>query len=337
MKNDMKKNIFITGGAGFIGSWITKVLSREGHSITVYDNLSSGLRKNLTGLDGVKFIEGDVLDKRSISLAMAGHDLIFHEAAQLEITTAIEDPKVDVEQNIIGSLNVLQAAKENRIKKLIIASSACVYGQQTNPPVGEHDMTRPNWEYGVSKLAVEKYCDIFADYENMSIANLRYAIVYGEREWYGRVLTIFLKRALEGNSLIIFGDGSATRDFVYVEDVAHFNRLLTKKKWSGNEILNVSTGVATSIVDLAHIVQEVVFEVDGKQIEIIHEDIEEGKESTMVVGRKRLPRELGVMHLKNDKARKFLGWSPSIRIKEGVRREYEWLKKNPDRWTIMSY
>ena len=94
---------------------------------------------------------------------------------------------------------------------------------------------------------------------------------------------------------------------MYVEDVAHFNRLLTKKKWSGNEILNVSTGVATSIVDLAHIVQEVVFEVDGKQIEIIHEDLEEGKESTMVVGRKRLPRELGVMHLKNDKARKFLG------------------------------
>src|SRR3989338_4976248 len=318
MKINMKKTIFITGGAGFIGSWITKVLLRDGHQITVYDNLSSGLRKNLIGLPGIKFIEGDVLDKRSLYSAMARHDLVFHEAAQLEITTAIEDPKVDVEQNIIGSLNILQAVKENGIKKLIMASSACVYGQQANPPVSERDLARPNWEYGVSKIAAEKYCDIFADYDNVSIANLRYAIVYGEQEWYGRALTIFLKRALEGNPLIIFGDGSAKRDFVHVEDVEKFNRLLVEEEWSGNEILNVSTGVATSIVDLANIVQEVVFAVDGKRVEIIHEDLEEGKESIMVEGRKRLPRELGVMHLKNDRAREFLGWNPSIMIKEGV-------------------
>jgi len=331
--------IFLTGGAGFVGGWIVKKLEADGHTVTVYDNFSSGLRDNISGYgDTVTIIEGDILDFELLKQSMAGHDVVSHQAAQLEITTAIEDPSIDVTQNIIGSLNTIRAAQANGIKKMVIASSGCIYGQVKNPPVKETDTARPNWEYGVSKLAVEKYCDIFADYDNMMIANLRYAIVYGENEWYGRVLTIFLKRALENKPLIIFGEGSAERDFVHVEDVAALNvKLLTEKNWTGNKRLNVSTGVATTVNQLAELVKEVVKEIDGKELEVIHEELAEGKESKYVEGRLRLPRELGVMHLDNSEAKAFTDWSDTVALKDGIRREYIWLKENHKRWHTLSY
>ncbi len=331
--------IFLTGGAGFIGSWIVKKLVEGGHDVTVYDNFSSGLKENLEEHgDSIKVVTGDILEYDSLVAAMADHDVVGHQAAQLEITTAIEDPAIDVTQNIIGSLNTIRAAQANNITKLVIASSGCIYGQVDNPPVKETDTAKPNWEYGVSKLAVEKYCDIFADYDGMSIANLRYAIVYGEHEWYGRVLSIFLKRALEGKPLVIFGEGTTERDFVHVEDVATLNvKLLTEHEWEGNKRLNVSTGQATTINELARLVKEVVKEVDGKELEVIHEEIAEGEVSKHVEGRLRLPRELGVMHLDNSEAKSFLGWSDTIDLKDGIKREYEWLKDNHKRWHTLSY
>lgn len=333
----MAKNIFITGGAGFIGSWIVEKLVADGHAITVYDNFSSGLKENIAPFqDKITLIEGDILDRKPLTEAMKGHDTIIHQAAQLEITTAIDDPSIDVKQNIIGSLNVINGAQEQGIKKLIVASSGCVYGQVSTPPVKETDEQRPNWEYGVSKWAVEKYCDIFADYDDMQFANLRYGIVYGEREWYGRVLTIFLKRALTGEPLVIFGEGVAERDFVHVEDVAEFNRVLVNSDWKGNEVFNVSTGKATNIKQLAEIVQDVVKEVDGTELEVIHETLEEGQVSQHVEGRLRLPRELGIMHLDNTKA-KGMGWDTTVDVREGVKREYLWLKDNVDRWHTLSY
>jgi nucleoside-diphosphate-sugar epimerase len=204
-------------------------------------------------------------------------------------------------------------------------------------PAKEADVTHPNWEYGVSKLAVERYCDIYADYEGFDIASLRYSIVYGKNEWYGRVLTILIKRAIENNDLVIFGKGDGRRDLINVEDVAEFNALLADKEWRGHEIFNVSSGKAVSINELGKIVKDIHYSEAGKKIKVLHEDLEEGKFSHKVKGRMRLPRELKIMHLDNSKAKRFVPWKPTIKLKEGIKQEYHWLKRNPERWTNMSY
>ncbi|MCS7228386.1 MAG: SDR family NAD(P)-dependent oxidoreductase, partial [Endomicrobia bacterium] len=150
--------ILVTGGAGFIGSHIVESLIEKGWEVVVYDNLSSGSLENLSHISSHKltFIRGDILDYNTLEQAMRGCDYVSHQAAQLEIFLGIEDPERDLYVNTIGTLNVLKAARKNGVKKVINASSACVYGQ-TKKATREDDLTEPNWEYGVSKLAAEKY------------------------------------------------------------------------------------------------------------------------------------------------------------------------------------
>ena len=156
--------VFITGGAGFIGSNIAEDLIKKGHYVTVYDNFSSGTRDNLIGFcsDRLSILEGDIRDENKLSDAMKGHDIVSHHAAQLEIFLAHSNPSIDLDINTIGTLNVLAAAKNNNISKLINVSSACVYGQ-VNGMVDENAPQFPNWDYGVSKLAAERYSKIYND------------------------------------------------------------------------------------------------------------------------------------------------------------------------------
>jgi UDP-glucose 4-epimerase len=331
--------IFLTGGAGFIGSWLAAKYLHAGHSVTVFDNFSSGLMENLEGLKGgtIRIAQGDIRDYAALKKAMEGHDFVCHQAAQLEITTSIETPEKDAEINIIGSMNVLRSMKELGIRSAVFASSACVYGNIGTYAAAEDHSLMPNWEYGVSKLAVEKYCDIYCTYEGLNVASLRYSIVYGEHEWYGRVLTSFLKRATQGRNLIVFGDGIVVRDFIHVEDVADLCMRLTQAPLSGHLVLNVSSGLALTINELAERVRKVVKEVDGVDLEIEHENIAEGEVSHSIEGRARLPRELRIMSLDNAKAAKITGWKPAIDLDQGLDREYRWIKANPGRWTKMSY
>ena len=180
----------------------------------------------------------------------------------------------DLTTNTIGSLNVFKAAAELGIVKVVEASSAGVYGQAVTDLQDETHPTDPNWEYGVSKLACEKYTAISCERRpELSAASLRYAIVYGEREWYGRVLTLFLKRALDGQSPVVFGRGDQIRDFVYVGDIARLHRSCLETDFSGHLILNGSTAVATSVLDLANVICEVV----GERLEPIFDDVAEGR------------------------------------------------------------
>jgi UDP-glucose 4-epimerase len=328
------KNVLVTGGAGFIGSHLVERLVEAGANVTVLDNFRTGLRENLDGVkDDIELVTGSIMEPDDLARVAPGKDLISHQAAQLEITRALDDPVEDLITNTVGTLNVLKAAVAAGVPKVVMASSACVYGQAVETPQQEDTHpTEPNWAYGVSKLATEKYGLIFNEMHGLNVVSLRYGIVYGPREWYGRVLTIFLKRALENQPLVVFGDGLQIRDFVHVRDVVAMNMLCLQNDAADNQIFNVSTAQPTDINTLARLVRKAA----GKDIEVIHEDIEEGK-SSQYYDRIRLPQELKTMLLANDKAAKLLDWRPTVALDEGIREEYEWLSRHPDRWQEMNY
>jgi len=325
----MSKKIFITGGAGFIGSHIVENLLNDGHQVTVYDNFSSGRKENLKSvIKDIKLIEADILDYENLNESMKGHDIVSHQAAQLEIFKCLEDPIVDLQTNTVGTLNIFRAAAENGIKKVINASSACVYGQAQYTPQDEDHPKNPNWPYGVSKLAAEKYAYIYHKNNGIDIANLRYGIVYGEREWQGRVLTMFLTRILKNKSPVIFGNGEQLRDFIYVKDAAKLNSLLITKDFSGYKTFNVSTGIGTSVKDLAGL----VIKASGTDLKPLFEDVLEGESSAFMPERKRIPAELEKMVLSPNRAKEDLGWIPEVTVEEGVKKEYDWIKENQGFW-----
>jgi UDP-glucose 4-epimerase len=327
--------IFMTGGAGFIGSHFVHDLLAAGAGVTVYDNFSSGLAQNLDGVDApLEIIKGDILDYETLRDAMRGHDAVSHQAAQLEITRSIGDPIYDLTTNTIGTLNVLKAVGELGIGKVVEASSAGVYGQAVTDPQGEDHPTDPNWEYGVSKLACEKYAAIACERNSrLAVTSLRYAIVYGEREWYGRVLTLFLKRALDGKPPVVFGNGDQVRDFVYVGDIAQLHRRCFEVDSPGHLVLNGSTGAGTTVLELAHAVCTVTGIEEGP----VFDDVTEGARSTLADGRMRLPSELHAMRMSYQRALDALGWKPEVALRDGLEREWDWLVAHPDRWTDMSY
>jgi UDP-glucose 4-epimerase len=328
--------VLVTGGAGFIGSHLVERLVRSGARVRVLDNFSSGNRANLAAVrEDVEVIEGDVRDAGTVRSAMAGCEVVSHQAAQLEITRCLDNPVDDLYANAVSTLHVLEAAVRVGVRRLVYASSACVYGQPLYVPSDEaKHPTNPNWAYGVSKLACEKYAAIFSESSGVAMTGLRYAIVYGPREWYGRALTIFLKRLLGGQSPVVFGDGKQTRDFTFVGDLADLHDLLLQNEPAGHEVFNVSTGVATTIAEIARL----AVQVSGKNVEPVHEEINPGERSQIVEnGRMRLPSELNALVLDPAKARERLGWTAKTTLEDGIRQEWEWLQTHPERWQQMRY
>lgn len=325
------KRILLTGGAGFIGSHIVESLLARGVRVIVFDNFSSGKRENLKRMQNdIEIIEGDILDYNSLLKACRGVDIISHHAAQLEIFKCIEDPVSDLRTNTIGTLNVLNAARANNVEKVINASSVSVYGQAQEIPEIEEHPTNPQWAYGVSKLAAEKYCQIYHDYYHLPVVSLRYGMVYGEREWFGRALTIFIKRVLANEPPVIFGDGSQTRDYIYVKDAVAMHNLCLEKKEDSGEVFNVGSGIGTRISDLA----KMVIECSGKRLEPLYEDVGEGAFSKYITYRRRVPAELKTMVMGIEKAKKELGWSPKTSLKQGIAIEMEWISRNLDAWKV---
>lgn len=321
--------IFITGGLGFIGSNIVDALIKKGLEVTIFDNYSSGKEENIESIDSplLHIIKGDICDSDLLIQAIKGHDIVSHHAAQLEIFLAADDPLKDLKINTIGTLNVLEASKINKVRKVINVSSACVYGQISGV-VNEQSSVIPNWDYGVSKLAAERYATIYHDYKQLNVTSLRYGIVYGQREWFRRVLPIYVKRVANGEPPVVFGDGTQVRDFIHVDDVVSLHNECIFNKKADGEIFNVSSGTPTSIKDLA----ELTCNVSGINSRPIFERVEEGQMSKIVVGKKRNLAELNMMWLDISKAKNLLNWSPKVGLSEGLKRTLNWYQENPQRW-----
>jgi UDP-glucose 4-epimerase len=317
------KIVLVTGGAGFIGSHlIDKLLEKRVEKIIIYDNFSTGRERNLEHLKDnkkLRIVRGDILDYETLRQAVGNAEVIFHEAAQLEIFKAVEDPLEDLKVNVVGTLNVLRAALDSKAAKVVFASSACCYGQARYTPQDENHPLRAQWPYGVSKLAAEKYCIQFYELYGLKTVALRYSIVYGPREWYRRVMTVFTKMVLEGKAPVIFGNGRQTRDFVHVNDVSRATILAAEKETADGEEINIGSGIGTTINELA----DMITRLAGKegQIKPKHADPD-----SYQMGRK--PGELVNLCLDITRARNLLRWEPCIGLEEGLKQYIEWLSEN---------
>lgn len=297
------KNILVTGGAGFVGSHIVDRLSPE-NNVTVLDNLSTGLLSNLEkSQDRITLIKGDILDKELVSDVVSRVEYIFHLAANVGNIKSIEDPYLDMDVNIRGILNMLEACRNSNIKRFVYSSSGAIFGEAKYLPIDEDHPLNPESPYGVSKLTAEKYCFAFYKVHGIPTTSVRYFNIYGPRQGsseYANVISIFTSRIREGKPITVFGDGKQTRDFVFVQDVVTANILAATQPAAAGEIFNIGTGVANSILELIQVLNEI-----------------SNRENTVIYAESRAG-EVKHSRANIDKARRVMGYNPKTSFKEGL-------------------
>ena len=300
----------VTGGAGFIGSNVVKLLLDEAYDVTVIDNLSSGYRKNLDQFPKVNFIEGDVRDETAVQRALDGAEVVFHLAASVGNVRSIEQPIDDSEVNVLGTIRVLEAARRAGVRKLICSSSAAIFGELRRLPIPEDHPAEPDSPYGVSKLAEEKMCLVYSKLYELDAICLRYFNVYGinqRYDAYGNVIPIFAHRLLRGEPLTIYGDGEQTRDFVNVADVARAN-LLAARSFGVSGAFNVGSGVSLTVNSLA----AMMLDASGVSVPVQHVEARKG--------------EVRDSRADISAAREVLGYEPTVQIEPGLAEYMAWAK-----------
>jgi UDP-glucose 4-epimerase len=252
------ERVLVTGGAGFIGSNLVKALVARGCEVTVLDDLSSGYRTNLDPFPDVRLVEGDIRDPGAVDDAVQGASVVFHLAASVGNKRSIDRPLLDAGINVLGTLQVLEAARAHRVRKVVASSSAGIFGELKTLPIREDHPAEPDTPYGSSKLCAEKLCLAYAKLYELEAVCLRYFNVYGPNQRfdaYGNVIPIFAFRMLRGEPLTVYGDGEQTRDFVNVEDVVQAN-LKAAASHSVSGAFNIGSGSRITINRLIGLLRE---------------------------------------------------------------------------------
>ena len=308
-------NILVTGGAGFIGSHVADRFVAAGHAVTVLDDLSTGKREQVPA--GARFVEGDIRSPDAARLVREGaFDVVAHLAAQIDVRRSVSDPAFDASVNVLGTLNLVEAAcRAARKPRVVFASTGgALYGDFVEPPNAETLPKDPDSPYGIAKLSVELYLGYYARVQGMETVALRFGNVYGPRQdphGEAGVVAIFCGRILEGRPLTIFGDGSQTRDYIYVGDVADAfvtaaSAALPAAGPLDTRAFNVGTQVETSVLDLARMLAE----ASGRDPVIEHAPKRAG--------------ELQRSVLANGKAAEVLGWRPRRTLRDGLTETFAW-------------
>jgi UDP-glucose 4-epimerase len=299
----------VTGGAGFIGSHLVEKLLGLGHEVRVVDNFTTGKRDNLTPCArfgrALEVVEADVRDAGRMKELAVGCEVVFHEAAIVSVPYSVEHPQETHDVNLQGTLNVLEAAKSAKVRRVVFASSAAVYGDAPGLPKHEGMVPTPISPYGLEKLAGEHYLAVFARLYGVETVALRYFNVFGPRQdpssAYSGVISIFADRAQRGAPLTIFGDGRAYRDFVFVGDVVRANLLAVETKGASGGVFNIARGDKTSLLDLAAMIGRVV----GRELFVKHAEVRAGDIAESMADIARAKRELG--------------YAPEVGVEEGLR------------------
>lgn len=306
MKNT---NVLVTGGAGFIGSNLVKELLKTNNNVTVLDNLSSGHLSNLEGYLGLKIIEGDVRNVNDVELAMQGVEVVFHLAASVGNKRSIDFPITDAEINVLGTLNVLEAARKFGVRKIVTSSSAGIFGELKTIPIKEDHPIEPDSPYGCTKLCEEKLCLSYAKLYPLEAVCLRYFNVYGPNQRfdaYGNVIPIFVFRMLRNEPITIFGDGDQTRDFVHVNDVVQAN-IKAAEAIGVSGAFNIASGTSITINQLVKMIGK-----DNSSIVVEYGDERPGDVRDSLAD---------ITYANN-----MLGFKPTVEIEKGIKEYIEWAK-----------
>lgn len=303
----------VTGGAGFIGSHIVDELVRRGEKVRILDNFSTGKRENLVPfLEQIELIEGDIRSYHIVREAVQGVDYILHQGALPSVPRSINDPITTNEVNVGGTLNILDAARDAGVKRVVYASSSSVYGANREMPKREDMMPQPISPYAVAKLTGEKYCHVFSRTYGLETVALRYFNVFGPRQdpqsAYAAFIPKFIVGMLEEKRLIIDGDGTQSRDFTFVKNVVAANLLAVEAKGVGGEVFNVACGEAMSLNEVVGYIRQAL-----------------GCEGDIAYGPPRsgdVPMSLADI----TQARARLGYEPRVPVQEGLGEVVEWFR-----------
>ena len=311
MATDLPMKVLVTGGAGFIGSNLVRLLLREGHDVVVLDSLASGYRSNLEGLPLAGLVVGDVRDASLLDRAIAGTEVVFHLAASVGNARSIDHPVVDATMNVLGTLNVLEAARKHGLRKIVFSSSAGIFGELKTLPIAEDHPIEPDSPYGATKLCAEKLCLAYSKLHGLEAVCLRYFNVFGIRQRfdaYGNVIPIFAQRLIHGQPITVYGDGEQTRDFINVSDVAAAN-LAAGANRGVSGAFNLGSGTAITINHLVALIQK----VSGLSTPVAHGPLRKGD-----VRHSRA--DIGAME-------RALGWKPAAVFETALAEYMEWAKK----------
>jgi UDP-glucose 4-epimerase len=250
----------VTGGAGFIGSHLVRALLEQGANVRILDDFSSGRKDNLQGLD-VQVVQGDVRDASCVAEAVRGVNVIFHEAAFVSVPESMEKPQECFDVNVAGTSVLFEAARKAGVQRVVIASSAAVYGDSQVMPLVEDSELRQLSPYASSKRVNEMYAELYTHAFGLEVAALRYFNVYGPRQrpdsMYAAAVPIFIQRMLEGRPITVYGDGGQTRDLINIRDVVQANLLASRHPAAPGQVFNVCTGVETRLLDLLEVLHEI--------------------------------------------------------------------------------
>jgi len=304
-------SVLVTGGGGFIGSNLVRALLDEGHDVRVLDNFSTGNRANLAGLD-IEVVEGELRSYERVHNAVRGVEVVFHLGALGSVPRSVQDPLTSSAVNIEGTLNVLLAARDEGIRRVVFSSSSSVYGPRRELPVTEDMPPDPISPYGVAKLAAERYCVSFSRvYESFESVVVRYFNVFGPRQspfsQYAAVIPLFVTAIAAGEPILIYGDGEQRRDFTYVSNVVDGTIRAAEAAGASGRIFNVAASAPATVNDVAAAIGTVL----GKPVE-----------------KTFAPPRVGDIRdswADVSAAREVLGWEPTVDLEDGLRRTVETL------------
>jgi UDP-glucose 4-epimerase len=301
----------ITGGAGFIGVNLIRALSPGGGTLRVLDNLSAGRAEDLEGLP-VDLVVADIRDWAAVAAAMKGVQFVIHLAAHTGVVQSVEDPAHDLSVNVLGTLNLLEAARENRVERFIFASTGGAIVGNVDPPVHEEMPPRPISPYGAGKLAAEGYCSAFWGSYGLKTVALRFSNIYGPFSYHkGSVVAKFFRLLKRREELTVFGDGEQTRDFLYVEDLCKAIIAAVTADLPYGQSIQLGTGQETSINHLIDMMRQVVGEKTFPPVRYDSPRAGEVQRNFVAIGR----------------AKKFLGFSPQVNLRQGLQETWDWFQK----------